>query len=73
MMVLDGPVHRESTGEPLVGPFGHAAQKSIRASSVSDDHSLLSIEDHRQLAMVIAKYWGHHEHEEHHWSLRTEL
>lgn len=31
-MVLDGPVHRESTGEPLVGPFGHpfAAQKSIR-------------------------------------------
>jgi hypothetical protein len=34
MMVLDGPVHRESTGEPLVGPFGHrfAAQKSIRDS-----------------------------------------
>ena len=30
MMILDGPVHRESTGEPLVGPFGHpfAAQKS---------------------------------------------
>ena len=23
MMVKDGPVHRESTGEPLVGPFGH--------------------------------------------------
>ena len=34
VIILDGPVHQESTGEPLVGPFAHpfAAQKSIRDS-----------------------------------------